>query len=135
MTHDNWITGTGSVAYTMALAGLTSSELISSADASLRVIGLKGTLPHVVLDSEMGPLRVRSFSGRAHLQGGRFEISDSTLDGPGGSYQVSGTATLGGVLNLKLTRAHAGGFSIVGPLASPSVAPTTAAEARAALKP
>jgi len=131
--HDGWITGRGGASYRATAAGLTASELMASANASLQVDELEGTLPHIVLDSGMGPLHVRRFTGRVLLQGGKFEIAAGKFDAPGGAYQVSGTASLGGVLNLKLTRTHAGGFTVMGPLAAPSVA--QAAEARAALKP
>jgi hypothetical protein len=133
--HDGWVTGTGAASYHARAAGLTASELIASADASLQVDELEGTLPHIVLDSEMGPLRMRSFTGRILLQRGKFEIAEGSLVAPDGDYQVSGTASLGGVLNLKLVRANAGGFTIVGPLTAPSVTQAAAAEARAALKP
>jgi hypothetical protein len=135
MMHDGWVTGRGTASYRATAAGLTASELIASAGASLRVDEFEGTLPHIVLDSEMGPLQVRKFTGRMLLQHGKFEIADGNLDTSGGGYQVSGTASLGGVLNLRLVRAHAGGFTIVGPLTAPSVSQSAAAEARAALRP
>lgn len=133
--HQEWITGVGTATYRTTAAGLTASELMASANASLKVEELEGTLPHIVLDNEMGPLRMRKFTALVLMQDGKFEIADGNLDAPGGAYQVTGTVSLSGVLNLKLTRAHAGGFSIVGPLGAPSVAQATAAEARVALKP
>ena len=96
---------------------------------------LEGTLPYLVLETGMGPLQIRRFAGRVLLQDDRFEIVGGKFDAPDGAYQVSGTASLGGVLNLKLMRTHAGGFNVTGPLDAPSVAQATAAEARAALKP
>jgi hypothetical protein len=83
----------------------------------------------------MGPLHIRRFAGRVLLQDDRFEIVGGKFDASDGAYEVSGTASLGGVLNLKLMRTHAGGFTVMGPLDAPSVAQATAAEARAALKP
>ena len=108
---------------------------MTSANASLQVRELSGTLPHIVLDSETGPLRVRRFKGGLVLQGGKLEIAEGKLDAPGGVYQVSGTASLGGILNLRLMREASGGFTVVGPLAAPSVTQAAAAETRAALKP
>jgi hypothetical protein len=133
--HDGWITGNGTASYSATAVGLTAAELMASANATLQVEELEGTLPHIVLDSETGPLHVLGFSGGILLQNGEFEIGDCKLDTSGGAFQVSGTASLGGILNVKLARAHAGGFAIVGPLNAPSVAETAAAEARAALKP
>jgi AsmA family/AsmA-like C-terminal region len=134
--HDGWITGNGTASYSATAVGLTATELTASANATLQVEELEGTLPHIVLDSETGPLHVRGFTGGILLQNGEFEIGDCKLDTSGGAFQVSGTASLRGILNIKLARAHAsGGFAIVGPLNAPSVAETTAAEARAALKP
>jgi hypothetical protein len=133
--HDGWITGRASATYRAAASGLTAGDMMTSANASLQVRELSGTLPHIVLDSETGPLRVRKFKGGLVLQGGKLEIAEGKLDAPGGVYQVSGTASLGGILNLRLMREASGGFTVVGPLAAPSVTQAAAAETRAALKP
>jgi hypothetical protein len=133
--HDGWITGTGTASYRVNAAGLTEAELMASANGSLQMDELEGTLPHVVLNNEMGPLRIRSFAGRVLLQSGKFQITASKLEAPEGDYQVSGTASLGGILNLKFMHTHARGFTVVGPLDDPTIVQSAAAEARAALKP
>ena len=50
-------------------------------------------------------------------------------------YQVSGTASLTRILNLKLTHEGAPGFNITGTLMEPHVATIVTPETRAALKP
>jgi len=132
--HDDWITGTATATYQATAAGLSAAELISSANATLQVETLDGTLPHIALAST-GPLHMRSFAGRLLLQDGKFEVQEGELDTPEGIYQVSGTASLGRILNLKLVRAGAHGFNITGPLTDPHVAEAGAPDTRAALKP
>ncbi len=132
--HDGWITGTGTASYRARAAGLTAPELVSSAHASLQIEKVEGTLAHVVLDRSAGPLHVRNFAGRLLLQDGKLEVSDGELDTPEAAYQVTGTASLAGILNLKLTRARAAGYSIAGSLANPTVSEGMPAPTRAALK-
>lgn len=133
--HDGWIIGSGNATYSATAAGFTAAELTSSADATLQVTDLQGTLPHIVLDDGLGPLRIIEFTGSVLLQEGKFAVADGKLNSSGGAYQVSGTASLAGVLDLKLERANAGGFTIVGPFAAPSVTQTSPAETQAVLKP
>ena len=133
--HDEWIAGTGSGSYRASTAGLSAAELKASAQGSLQVEDFDGTMKHLVLDPEAGPLRVQRFTGSLLLQDGNVEISKAELQAPGGFYQVSGKVSLGGVLNLKLTRAQASGYSIAGSLAAPTVSEVVPARTRAALKP
>jgi hypothetical protein len=92
-------------------------------------------LPHIVLLGGAAPLRIRSFIGRLLLRDAKFEIQEGKLDTADGVYQVSGTASLGRVLNLNLMRAGARSFSITGPLTEPRVSEANTPETRAALKP
>jgi hypothetical protein len=78
---------------------------------------------------------MRHFAGDLILSDGSLNLQQSRLEAAEGEYAVSGTASLGRILNLKLTRAGAPGFSITGPLTEPRVAELTTAETRAALKP
>jgi uncharacterized protein involved in outer membrane biogenesis len=133
--HDDWISGTATATYHATASGLTTADLTASADASLHVDELEGTLPHIVLNNDLGPMRVRGFSGLVLLQRGNFEVTEGDLDTADGPYQLSGTASLGGILNLKLARAHGDSFTIVGPLTAPSVTSGIAAEARVVPKP
>ena len=133
--HDGWITGIGTATYQAAADGLTAGELMSSASAALKFEASGGMLPHIVLSSGAAPLRMRYFIGRLLLRDAKFEIQEGKLDTPDGVYQVSGTASLGRVLNLNLMRAGARSFSITGPLTEPRVTEANTPETRAALKP
>jgi hypothetical protein len=133
--HDEWITGIGTATYQAAADGLTAGELMSSASAAVKFEASGGMLPHIVLLGGAAPLRIRSFIGRLLLRDAKFEIQEGKLDTADGVYQVSGTASLGRVLNLNLMRAGARSFSITGPLTEPRVSEANTPETRAALKP
>jgi hypothetical protein len=133
--HDGWITGTATASYQAKAAGLSTSELFSSADASLQVEAHDGTLPHIELGEQSGPLRMRHLGAKLILHNSVFEISDGKLETPGGIYLLSGTASLRRTLDLKLARSGAQGFNITGTLTRPHVAPTATQETAIALKP
>jgi AsmA family/AsmA-like C-terminal region len=132
--HDAWITGTANVEYRAEMTGWTKAELLSHADAGFQIEARDGSLPHLALAGENSPLRVSRFVGGLHLRDGKFEIEQGKLQTPGGIYQVSGTASPGRVLDIKLLRDGAGGFSVTGTLDQPRVVITTP-ETQAALKP
>jgi AsmA family/AsmA-like C-terminal region len=132
--HDGWITGSADGSYHATASGWSMPDLLSSANATLEVSAFDGTLPHVMLAAGSEPLAMRHFDGLWLLRNGRFEIQEGKLDTPSGIYQVSGTASLGRVLNLKLTRNGVPGFEITGTITQPHVA-ANSAETQAALKP
>lgn len=133
--HDNWITGTANVEYRAGTLGWTKADLLSHADASFQIEARDGSLPHLVLAGEGGSLRVNRFAGRLILRDGKFEIEQGKLQTPGSIYQLSGTASLTRVLDIKLARDGAHGFSITGTLNQPRVVISTIPETQAALKP
>ena len=133
--HDGWVTGTAKATYRATTSGLSAVELFSSANATLQVEARDGLLPHIALASGTGPLRMRRLVGRLLLRDGKFEIVDGKLETAGGIYQLSGTASLGRTLDVKLVRDGTHGFNITGTLTEPHVAPATTPETRAALKP
>jgi hypothetical protein len=133
--HDAWITGTANVEYRADALGWTKAELLSHADAGFQVEARDGSLPHLTLAGESSPLRVNRFVGRLLLRDGKFEIDQGKLQTPGGIYQLSGTASLGRVLDLKLARDGARSFNITGTVDQPRVAISTTPETQAALKP
>lgn len=133
--HDAWITGTANVEYSASALGWTKPELLSQADASFQIEARDGSLPHLTLAGESTPLRVNRFTGQLFLRAGKFEIESGKLQTPGGIYQLSGTASLGRVLDIKLAREGARGFNITGPLNQPHVTLSTTPETQAALKP
>ena len=133
--HDDWITGTTNVEYRAGSAGWTRAELLSHAEAAFQVETREGSLPHLTLAGESAPLRISRFVGRLLLHAGKFEIDQGKLQTPGGIYQLSGTASLDRVLDFKLARDGAPGFSITGTVDQPRVAVSTTPDTQAALKP
>ena len=115
-----------------------------SAEAGLQFDLRDGLLSHIALTSTEGSLRVVRWQGRARLRsGGKIEIEKGKLLSAGGAYEISGTASFGRELDLKLipgndvASAHAGSmiYSVTGTLAEPRVALTPAPETQARLKP
>ena len=115
--------------------GWSKAELLANADASLQVEVRDGSLPHLTLAGDAGPLHINRFAGRLLLRDGKFEIEQGKLQTPGGIYQLSGIASLSRVLDIKLTRDGTRGFNITGTLTQPHVVVNPTAETQAALKP
>jgi hypothetical protein len=132
---DGWVTGSATATYHATAAGLSAAELFASATGALQVEVRDGLLPHVALAGGTGPLAMHFLAAHLFLHDGKFEIQEGRLETGTGVYEVSGTASLGRVLNVNLTRDGAPGFNITGTLTEPRVSQTAAAETRAALKP
>jgi hypothetical protein len=140
--HDPWISGTGGGAYQLAASGADSAAFWESAEGGMQFDLRDGVLSHISLVSDEGPLRVGRWQGRVRLQGGEIEIEKGKLVSSVGACEISGTASLGRVLDLKLSRdkdvkpERAGSqvYSITGTLAEPRVTLTTP-ETQARLKP
>ncbi|HVO71334.1 MAG TPA: AsmA family protein [Aggregatilineaceae bacterium] len=133
--HDAWITGAGKAKYRAAASGLTRSELLASASGTLQVEARDGAFPHIVLGEIPGHLRIHRLAARLMLRDSKLEVQEGKLETPGGIYQLSGTATLGRALDLKLARGVTHGFNISGTLTQPRVVQATFPETQAALKP
>ena len=133
--NDDWITGSATATYRVKTSGLDASELFASASSTLRVDARDGVLRHVSLTEGTGPLQMHRLAVHLSLHDGKFEIQEGRLETPAVNYQVSGTASLTRVLNLKLTREGVPGFNITGTLNEPQVSPIPTPETRAALKP
>ena len=133
--HDGWVTGTAGATYQVSATGWNVGEMLASAHATVDVSATDGTLPHISLVAHAAPLFVRHFTGQLLLRNGTFDIQQGKLATANGIYQVSGTASLGQALNIKLMRDPLHGFNITGTVAEPRVAETANAETRAALKP
>ena len=133
--HDGWITGTASADYHATTSGLSAADLFSSADATLQVEARDGTLPHIELGEQAGPLHLKHLGARLVLHDRMFEIHEGKLETASGTYQLSGTASFRQTLDLKLARNGATGFNITGTLTRPRVAPATTQETEAVLKP
>jgi len=132
--HNNWITGMATASYQLKTAGLSAADLFSAADATLQVEAHDGSLPHIELGEQAGPLHMQHLGVRLLLHDNAFDIQDGKLETPDAIYQLSGTASLGQSIDLKLIRSGASGFSITGTFTRPRVAPT-APETEAVLKP
>lgn len=133
--NDGWITGVSSATYRVRASGVTSQELLASATGTLRVEASEGSLPHIVLAEQTSPLQMHRLTASLFLQDGTFRIENGKLETADGDYAIAGTASLGRILNLKLTRDGAPGFTITGTLAAPRVSQFPAPETRAELKP
>ncbi len=132
--NDDWVQGTVSGTYHAKASGWKKDDILKSAIGDARWEASRGILPHVIL-AEDEPLRFEKFIGRLLLRDGALELTESRLQSDDAIYQVSGTASMGGVLNLRLIRDGVHGFSVTGPLNDPHVAAAKLPETQAALKP
>jgi AsmA protein len=132
--HDGWVSGTGNGSYRVKASGLTSQELVSSAEASLDVNAHDAFFPHLTLAGASG-MKASQLNAHLLLSDGKLNVDEGKLESQGSIYQLSGTASLSRKLDLKLIRDNTHSFNITGTLAEPHVQPGSTAEARAALKP
>jgi hypothetical protein len=132
--HDGWITGIGNATYKFAASGSSPREMLDSATGSLQFDLREGLLPHITLAAGNPPLHIRRLSASLSLHAGVFQIQRGKLETPSGIYQISGTASLGQHLEVRLARSDARGFNVTGTLSAPHVLPSTP-ETQAALKP
>ncbi len=133
--NDDWITGSATATYRMKTSGLDAGELFASSASTWKVEARDGLLRHVALSESSGPLPIHRLSLRLAMRDGKVEIEDGKLDSLSNIYRVSGSASLGRVLNVKLMREGAQGFSITGTLTEPHVSSIVSSETQAALKP
>ncbi len=139
--HDEWISGTAGGTYQITASGADATAFWQSAEGVLQFDVRSAVLSHISLGSDEGPVRVARWQGRAQLRGGKIEIDQGKLNSPAGVYEIGGTASLGRVLNLKLTqpgdsKAGAGVlvYGITGTVAEPRVAVTPSPQTQARLK-
>jgi hypothetical protein len=142
-TKDGWIAGTADGSYQITASGSTADEFWHSAIGGVHFDMRDGILPHISLGEDAEPLKVGRFAGSARLRDARLELEDGQLDSPEGLFRVSGTASLGRELDLKLERSPAldaasstpAGYAITGTVTEPRVVPWSSPETRAQLKP
>jgi hypothetical protein len=138
---NNWISGTADTNYEMK--GPCAEEFWKSVEGSVKFDVRNGTLPRGALEIVPGgnaeSFRVTDFAGQAQLHGGEVAMKDGKLDSPDGKFQVSGTVSSKGELDLQLTGnangVTAAGYTITGTLAEPRVIRLAGAETQARLKP
>ena len=133
--NDDWITGSAAATYRVKTSGLDATELFASAVSTLKLDVRDGLLSHIALTEGTGPLQMQRLTTLLSLRDGKFEIQEGKLETSAGIFQVSGTASLTRVLNLKLTREGAPGLNVTGTLTEPHVSQIQSPETQAALKP
>ena len=131
LMHDSWINGTGSIDYDFQASGWNLEDVLASADANADFRIAPGTFSHVVLPLASEPLRAETFSGSLQFEDGKFTFREAKLKTTGSVYKLSGTASLNGEVNLKMTGVT--GYNITGTFLKTRVA--TIPVAQAALKP
>ncbi|HEY6372503.1 MAG TPA: AsmA family protein [Candidatus Sulfotelmatobacter sp.] len=133
---DGWIAGTANTIYDVK--GPCPAEFWTSAEGTLQFEVKDGALPHGALGEDAAALKVTRLAGQAQLHAGKIELEGAKLDSPGGSFLVSGSASLKGELDFKLAKVPAGataeGFTVTGTLGEPRVVRLPADEAQARLK-
>ena len=134
-THDGWISGTARTTYRLTTSGASREDLMSQVAGEGHFEMNNGSLSHISLGSESAPLHVRRFNGRFVVTDGRLQIEEGKLDASGGIYQVSGTASLGQNLNIRVIRDSSHVFGITGTITAPRVVLLSGPETQAALQP
>jgi hypothetical protein len=135
--NDDWVSGTLTGSYQFKSSSLDWPSL----DAKLQFDLRNAALPHIALNAGDSPLKIDRWDGQARLYEGKIEIARGKSVSPSGTYEVSGTASLGRNLDFKVTQGEstkAGGattYSIHGTLAEPRVALVPAPQTQAQLKP
>ncbi len=140
---DEWITGTADGSYQVTASGSTADEFWQSAKGAVHFDMRDGTLPRISLGQDGSPLEVGRFEGSARLRDANLEMEEGQMESPEGLFRVSGTASLGRELDLKLARSPAinaassapPGYTITGTVTEPRVVPLSSLETRAQLKP
>ena len=132
--HDGWIAGTAKGTYQFQASGGTAEDWLASGRGALQYEMRDGVFAHILVPSGGGPLRVRRFTGRLAFVDGAFVLEEGRLASGSGVYQVTGSASPGQKLQMKLARSS-GGFLIDGTLPAPHIVPVNPPETRASLKP
>ena len=135
LMHDRWIDGSGSATYNFKGAGWTSEDLLNSAELSATFTIKDGVFPHIALTASSSPLEARMFSGKIVLRQGIFSFEGAKLENAGGVYKISGTASMRGALNLKMSSENLSSYVVSGTLLSTRVSPVASSTTQAALKP
>ncbi len=133
LMHDKWVEGMGTAKYDFSATGWGVQDLLDSAELKASFAISDGAFPHIVFTSRSGSLRVAEFSGELRLHEGTFLFNDANLESTAGVYRVSGSASLKGSLDLKISSESAAGYNVTGTLVKTRVTSIPTAEAE--LKP
>ena len=141
--QDAWISGTASA---VLINSSVRKESASSGDRP-RVASISmcrtGHWPHISLANGEGSVASCALARSGPLQDGKIEIEKGALDSPVAAYEISGTVSLGRVMDFKLIAGAEGKsvgagslvYSITGTVAEPHVALIPSPETQAQLKP
>lgn len=135
LMHTGWIDGEGSANYRFTTSGWNLQDLLKQAEVDAKFSIKDGEFPHILLSENAEPLRSSVFSGQLVFRDGAFSLDDTELVSDSGIFNVSGTASLTGDLDLKMTGENSGGYNVSGTLDQTRVSPITNPPTQAALKP
>jgi len=130
-----WIDGEGSANYRFTTFGWNLQDLLKEAELDAKFSIKDGEFPHVLLSENAEPLHSSVLSGQLVFRDATFSLDDTELVSDSGVFNVSGTASLAGDLNLKMTGENSGGYNVSGTLDQTRVSPITNPPTQAALKP
>jgi hypothetical protein len=135
LMRTGWIDGEGAANYRFTTAGWNLQDLLKQAELDASFSIKDSDFPHIILSENAGPLHTSAFSGQLVFRDGIFSLDDTELVSDSGVFNVSGTASLAGDLNLKMTGDNSGGYNVSGTLDQTRVSPITNPPTQAALKP
>jgi uncharacterized protein involved in outer membrane biogenesis len=135
LMRTGWIDGEGSANYRFTTSGWNLQDLLKQAEVDAKFSIKDGEFPHILLSENAEPLRSSVFSGQLVFRDGAFSLDDTELVSDSGVFNVSGTASLTGDLDLKMTGENSGGYNVSGTLDQTRVSPITNPPTQAALKP
>jgi hypothetical protein len=130
MMKGKWGNGTADMTFSGTFSGRTGAELAASANAVFDFDWRRGELRQFNLSGNT-PLRFTRFTGEARLRKGVLEFQPSKMQTQHSVLEVSGTASLGRQLDLRL-QDGAKAFVVSGTLENPKIgaAPTQVSEVR-----
>ena len=129
LMHDDWIDGSGKADYQFRTDGSNLQDLLDSAEITARFTVAEADFPHIVLTRDSGPLRAVAMAGTVSLEKRTLSFRETQLTAGTEVYNVSGTASLTGALNLRAMTEPAGGYVISGTFAKTHVTAIPNAEA------
>ena len=135
LMRTGWIDGEGSANYRFTTTGWNLQDLLKEAELNATFSIKDSEFPHVVLSENAEPLHSSVFSGQLIFRDGTFSLDDTELVTESGVFNVSGTASVAGDLDLKMTGENSSGYNVSGTLDQTRVSPITNPPTQAALKP
>jgi hypothetical protein len=133
--NDGWATGTADGKFDLTSAGNSFHDLLARADGDLQATMRNGGLARMELPGAAKPFPVHLLAVRLKAKNGEWRLNSGRLESHDGIYQISGTASPAGVLNLVFTRGDEQSWNVTGTLLKPRVANAGRTEARTVVKP